>query len=100
MIVQLYDDLENVWPSPVVRLNRAVAVGMADSPEAGLAVLEDLEDDPALRSYHYLPSTRADLLRRMGRREEAAEAYRRALVLVGNDVERRFLQRRLAEVTV
>jgi RNA polymerase sigma-70 factor (ECF subfamily) len=100
MIVQLYDDLENVWPSPVVRLNRAVAVGMADSPEAGLAVLEDLEDDPALRSYHYLPSTRADLLRRMGRREEAAEAYRRALVLVGNDVERRFLQRRLAEVTI
>jgi RNA polymerase sigma-70 factor (ECF subfamily) len=100
MIVQLYDDLEIVWPSPVVRLNRAVAVGMADGPEAGLAVVEELEGDPALRRYHYLPATRADLLRRMGRREEAAEAYRRALVLVGNDVERRFLQRRLAEVTL
>ena len=100
MIVQLYDDLEIVWPSPVVRLNRAVAVGMADGPQAGLAVVEELESDPALRRYHYLPATRADLLRRMGRSEEAAEAYRRALVLVGNDVERRFLQRRLAEVTV
>jgi RNA polymerase sigma-70 factor (ECF subfamily) len=100
MIVQLYEDLELIWPSPVVRLNRAVAVGMADGPEAGLVVLEGLESDPAMRAYHYLPSTRADLLRRMGRREEAAEAYRRALFLVGNDVERRFLQRRLAEVTV
>jgi RNA polymerase sigma-70 factor (ECF subfamily) len=98
-IVQLYGALALIWPSPVVRLNRAVAVGMAEGPAAGLAAVDELSDDQTLRQYHYLPSTRADMLRRLGRRDEAAEAYRFALVLVGNDVERRFLQQRLAEVT-
>lgn len=98
-IVQLYDDLDRIWPSPVVRLNRAVAVGMAEGPEQGLAAMEPLAAETSLRGYHYLPAARADLLRRLDRPEEAAQAYREALVLVGNEVERRFLQRRLAETT-
>jgi RNA polymerase sigma-70 factor (ECF subfamily) len=99
LIVRLYDDLLSVWPSPVVQLNRAAAVAMADGPQAGLAVLEQVAGDPALKGYQYLPAARADLLRRLGRDSEAAEQYRQALARVQNDVERRFLQRRLAEVT-
>lgn len=97
-IVGLYDRLGAVWPSPVVELNRAVAVSMALGPEAGLAALADIESTPELRGYHYLPAARADLLRRLGRRDEAADQYRQALISVGNDVERRFLKSRLAEV--
>lgn len=99
LIVQLYDELDLVWPSPVVRLNRAAALAMAEGPEAGLRAVDELADDPALKGYLYLPATRADLLRRVGRDTEAADQYRQALLLVDNEVERRFLQRRLVEVT-
>ena len=84
-------------PSPVVELNRAVAVAMADGPAAGLARVDALEATGALRGYHLLPATRADLLRRLGRNEEAAAAYRWALALTTSDAERRYLERRLAE---
>jgi len=94
----LYERLAEVWPSPVVEVNRAVAVSFADGPEAGLAVLDAVAGDPALRSWHYLPATRADLLRRIGRREEAAADYRRALGMVSDGAERAFLRGRLAEV--
>lgn len=99
LIVQIYDELDLVWPSPVVRLNRAAALAMAEGPEAGLLALDELSGDPALRRYHYLPAARADLLRRLGRDAEAADQYRQALLLVDNEVERRFLQRRLVDVT-
>ncbi|MEV0590344.1 RNA polymerase sigma factor [Nonomuraea cavernae] len=94
-IVALYERLAGFVPSPVVRLNQAVAVGMADGPAAGLALVERLAAE--LPGYHLLPATRADLLRRLGRAEEAATAYREALALAGNDAERLYLQRRLAE---
>lgn len=97
-LVALYDRLLRTWPSPVVALNRAVAVGMAAGPEAGLAALDEIADDPALLGYHYLPAARADLLRRLHRDAEAAAAYRRALATASNRAERAFLQRRLAEV--
>jgi RNA polymerase sigma-70 factor (ECF subfamily) len=86
-----------VSPSPVVQLNRAVAVAMRDGPEAGLAALDAIEAD-ALRGYHPLPAARADLLRRLGRTTEAAAAYRTALKLVGNERERTFLRQRLANL--
>jgi RNA polymerase sigma-70 factor (ECF subfamily) len=98
-IVMLYDALLRAWPSPVVALNRAAAIAMAQGPQTGLAALDEVASVSALRGYHYVPAARADLLRKLGRDAEAAEEYRRALVLVGNDVERRFLQRRLAAVT-
>jgi predicted RNA polymerase sigma factor len=94
-IAALYGVLAEVAPSPVVELNRAVAVAMRDGPEAGLAALDAL-DAAALRGYHPLPAARADLLRRLGRTAEAAAAYRAALELVGNERERAFLHRRLA----
>jgi RNA polymerase sigma-70 factor (ECF subfamily) len=96
-IVALYDQLERYLPSPVVKLNRAVAVAMADGPEAGLALVDELERSGLLDAYHLLPATRADLLRRLGRDEEAAVSYRLALDLASTDAERRFLGRRLAE---
>ncbi|GAA4061450.1 RNA polymerase sigma factor [Streptomyces shaanxiensis] len=96
-IAALYGELARFVPSAVVRLNRAVAVGMAEGTEAGLALVAELEEQGELAGYHLLPATRADLLRRSGRTKEAAEAYRRALELVENDAERRFLERRLAE---
>ncbi|MFD4544944.1 RNA polymerase sigma factor [Streptomyces sp. NPDC058466] len=96
-IAALYGELLRFVPSAVVRLNRAVAVGMAEGPEAGLALVAELEEEGALDAYHLLPATRADLLRRMGRTAEAAEAYARALELVENDAERHFLEKRLAE---
>ena len=96
-IAALYGELRRFVPSAVVELNRAVAVGMAEGPEAGLALLAELERAGDLAGYHLLPATRADLLRRMGRTGEAAKAYARALELVENDAERRFLEKRLAE---
>jgi RNA polymerase sigma-70 factor (ECF subfamily) len=96
-ILSLYDVLERVQPSPIVSLNRAVAVAMVQGPRAGLAIIDVLEGD--LAEYHLLHSARADLLRRLGSNAEAADAYRRALDLAGNDSERRFLERRLREVT-
>jgi RNA polymerase sigma-70 factor (ECF subfamily) len=96
-IAALYGELGRMTPSPVVALNRAVAVAMADGPEAGLELVDELEASGALRGYHLLPATRADLLRRLGRRSEAGAEYRRALDLVGADAERRYLERRLAE---
>jgi RNA polymerase sigma-70 factor, ECF subfamily len=97
-VVALYDLLADVAPSPVVALNRAVAVAMRDGPAAGLELLDTLAADERLRGYHLLPAARADLLRRLGRRAEAAAAYREALTLVGNEPERAYLTRRLAEV--
>ncbi|MFE9598203.1 RNA polymerase sigma factor [Streptomyces hokutonensis] len=96
-IAALYGELQRFVPSAVVRLNRAVAVGMAQHPDAGLELVAELERSGELADYHLLPATRADLLRRSGRTAEAAEAYGRALELVENDAERRFLERRLAE---
>jgi len=97
-IAALYGVLLRLNPSPVVELNRAVAVAQAEGPEEGLRLLDDLEERGALASYHLLPAARAALLKKLGRFEEAAEAYRRALSLVANEPERRFLERRLAEV--
>jgi RNA polymerase sigma-70 factor, ECF subfamily len=98
-ISALYGLLAEVMPSPVVALNRAVAIAMARGPEAGLEVIDALEASGELAGYHLLPATRADLLRRLGRSREAADAYRRALELAGSDAERRFLSRRLVEVS-
>jgi RNA polymerase sigma-70 factor (ECF subfamily) len=97
-IAALYAELERRSPSPVVALNRAVAVAMADSLEAGLARIEAIAASGALDGYPYLHAARADLLRRLGRYEAARAAYARALGLTANAAERRFLRRRLAEV--
>jgi RNA polymerase sigma-70 factor (ECF subfamily) len=98
-VLGLYDLLLGVWPSPVVALNRAVAVAMVEGPAAGLAALDMVADDPHLATYPYLAATRADLLRRLGRTRDAAQAYRTALSLAANAAERDFLTRRLAQVT-
>jgi RNA polymerase sigma-70 factor (ECF subfamily) len=97
-IARLYQYLADMTGSPVVELNRAVAVAMADGPAAGLALLRRLEADGALTGYYLLPATRADFLRRLGRLEEAARAYEEAAALAGTGPERRFLNARLAEV--
>jgi RNA polymerase sigma-70 factor (ECF subfamily) len=99
-IAGLYDVLLRDNPSPVIEVNRAVAVGMGRSLEEGLALLDDLEKRGELAEFHLLPAARADLLRRLGRAAEAADAYRRALGLATNDVERRFLRRMLAQLEV
>jgi RNA polymerase sigma-70 factor (ECF subfamily) len=91
-ILVLYDALLRVWPAPVVALNRAVVVAEVDGAEAALAALEAIE---GLDSYRYLWSTRAELLRRLGRHEEAGDAYREALRLTENATERAFIERRL-----
>ena len=98
-IASLYSLLLHLNPSPVVELNFAVAVAMADGAAAGLRLVERLADSNALPGYHLLPATQADLLRRLGRNEESASAYRAALRIVGNDADRRFLEQRLAEVS-
>jgi RNA polymerase sigma-70 factor, ECF subfamily len=97
-IAKLYEVLERRQPSPVVSLNRAVAVAMADGPAAGLAIVGQIASGGELEKYHLLHATRADLLRRMGARAEAAASYKRALELVSNESERRFLEQRLREV--
>ena len=97
-ILAIYRALLDAVDSPVVALNAAVALAMVDGPEAGLAAIDRLADEGGLDGYHLLHSARADLLRRLDRPTEAAAAYRRALALVGTSPERRFLERRLAEV--
>jgi RNA polymerase sigma-70 factor (ECF subfamily) len=96
-IVGLYDQLVTVVPSPVVALNRAVAVAMAEGPPAGLRLVDALASAGGLAGYHLLPATRADLLRRMGRATEAAAAYRQAIDMTANEAERRYLARRVQQ---
>lgn len=98
-IAALYGALATMRPSPVVELNRAVAVAMADGPEVGLRLLEDPGLAEALERYHPFHAARADLLRRLDRDREAAAAYARALELATNPAERAFLERRLAAVS-
>ncbi len=97
-IAALYEALGALSPSPVVELNRAVAVGMAFGPEVGLALLERIAGDPALRDYHLVPSVRADFLARLGLTAEAATEFRRAAELTENDAERTLLHRRAADL--
>jgi RNA polymerase sigma-70 factor (ECF subfamily) len=97
-ILALYSLLERLQPSPIVSLNRAVAVAMVEGPRQGLALLDALAQEGDLDNYHLFHSARADLLRRAGSPAEAAPAYRRALGLVTAESERRFLERRLSEV--
>jgi RNA polymerase sigma-70 factor (ECF subfamily) len=97
-IAALYDALLRMHTSPVIEVNRAVAVAMARSVEEGLALLDELERREELEEFHLLPAARANLLRRLERMGEAANAYRRALSLATNDIERRFLRRRLTEL--
>jgi RNA polymerase sigma-70 factor (ECF subfamily) len=97
-IAALYRILGDMQPSPVVELNRAVAIAMADGPETGLAIVDRIAADGQLDDYPYLHSTRADLLRRLGRRSDAAVAYRRALELTANEPERAFLEGRITEL--
>jgi RNA polymerase sigma-70 factor, ECF subfamily len=98
-IASLYDLLASVRPSPVIELNRAVAVAMAEGPEAGLELLDQSDLGDQLAGYHLFWSARADLLRRAGQANQATKAYKRALELATNPVERRFLERRLAEIS-
>ena len=98
-IAALYDRLFDMAPSAVIALNRAVAVSMSEGPEAGLALIDRIAPEGELRGYHLLPAARGDMLRRLGRRTEAAEAYRQAHDLAGTDAERRYLERRLLEAT-
>ncbi|MGN6605582.1 MAG: RNA polymerase sigma factor, partial [Jatrophihabitans sp.] len=98
-IVGLYDVLVTVWPLPVVALNRAIAVGFAEGPAAGLAALDRLAAEPQLSTYPYLPAARADRLDRLGRRDDARLAYEEALLLTENAVERSFLASRLAALS-
>jgi RNA polymerase sigma-70 factor (ECF subfamily) len=95
-IVRLYDQLERLTPSPIISLNRAVAIAMTEGPEAALVLIDSLSGE--LEDYHLLHAARADLLRRLGSAAEAAKSYEQALMLVTNESERRFLERRLREV--
>jgi len=98
-LLRLYDELLKAWPTPVVALNRAVVHAMVGGPQAGLADIDRIERDGRLTGYRYLPAARADLLRRLGRYQDAARAYRSALDLTTGDAERAFLARRIAEVS-
>jgi len=99
-IAALYGLLARIQPSPVIELNRAVAVAMADGPERGLRLIDELATRGGLEGYHLLPAARADLCRRLGRFAEAAADYRAALALATSEPERRFLAHRLAESEV
>ena len=96
-IADLYGELAAIVPSPIIELNRAVAVGMAEGPQAGLAIVDRLADEPALRGYHLLPSVRGDLLQKLARYGEARAAFEAAVALAGNQRERDLLMRRAAE---
>ena len=96
-IAELYAQLAALVPSPVIALNRAVAVGMAEGPQAGLAIVEELIDEPALKSYHLLPCVRGDLLHRLGRYREAQAAFEAAAALAGNTREQGLMRRRARE---
>jgi len=98
-LLRLYDVLLRAWPTPVVALNRAVVLAMVDGTEAALAEIGAIEADGRLAGYRYLPAAKADLLRRLGRLDDAARAYRSALDLTAGDAERAFLARRIAEVS-
>jgi RNA polymerase sigma factor (sigma-70 family) len=98
-IAALYAELARVAPSPIVELNRAVAVGIADGPQAGLAVVDAIASDPALQSYHLLPAVRGDLLERLGRRADARAEFARAASLARNAKERDLLQKRAEELS-
>src|SRR5204862_415879 len=98
VLAALYGELARMLPSPVVELNRAVAIAMSEGLETGLALADELDASGRLPHYALLPATRADLLRRLGRTADAASAYREALTLAGTDAERRYLEKRLAEV--
>jgi len=95
-IASLYGTLANVTPSPVVELNRAVAVSMASGPAAGLALIDAIAGVPAMKAYHLLPSVRGDLLQKLGRLEEARAEFERAAGLTRNDRERKLLRDRAA----
>ncbi|WP_323740599.1 DUF6596 domain-containing protein, partial [Mumia zhuanghuii] len=97
-LLRLYDRLLEVWPTSVVRLNRAVAVSYVHGASAALAEVDAVADDPSLREYPYLPAVRARLLADLGRTEEAAAAYRRAVAVAGDDDQRRFLKERLEDL--
>jgi RNA polymerase sigma factor (sigma-70 family) len=97
-IASLYAELAQVAPSPVIELNRAVAVGMAEGPGAGLAIVDRLREEPALRRYQWLPSVRGDLLAKLGRKEEARAEFLQAAELAGNGRERTMLLARAAEM--
>jgi RNA polymerase sigma-70 factor (ECF subfamily) len=97
-IIQLYELLEQSQPSPVVSLNKAVAIAMSDGPERGLALIDRIAAQGDLKDYHLLHAARADMLRRLKRTTEAAQSYNRALELATNEPERRFLQKRLREL--
>ena len=93
----LYDAVAQLAPSPIVELNRAVAVGMAFGPDAGLDLVDALVGEPSLKSYHLLPAVRGDLLRKLGRAQEARAEFERAASLTENLAERKLLTRRAAE---
>lgn len=97
-ILRLYDILELIQPSPIVSLNRAVALSMVSGPQAALSVVDDIAHEGALENYHLLHAARGDFLRRMGDSQRALASYQRALSLATNDSERRFLERRLTEL--
>ena len=97
-VARLYGELLQISPSPIVELNRAIAIGMADGPEHGLRALERV-DATALAGYPFLPASRADMQRRLGRFPEAADSYQEAIRLATNEADKRFLERRLAEVS-
>jgi RNA polymerase sigma-70 factor (ECF subfamily) len=97
-IVGLYDLLLNAWPSPVVALNRAVALSFAEGPAAGLVALEALSTEPQLSTYPYLAAARGDCLERLGRFSEARDAFEEAAMLTENLVERDFLRSRVAQL--
>jgi predicted RNA polymerase sigma factor len=98
-MIRLYDTLRRRSPSPIVDLNRAVAVSMAFGPEAGLEIVDELRTDAALRNYHLLPSVRGDFLKKLGRRDEARAEFERAAAMTRNERERAMLLERAAECT-
>ncbi|HEY6145183.1 MAG TPA: RNA polymerase subunit sigma-24, partial [Solirubrobacterales bacterium] len=97
-IAALYEALAQIQPSPIVELNRAVAIAMAFGPEAGLELLAQIEDEPELADYHLLPSVRGDLLEKLGRHEEAASEFKKAAALTRNEQEKELLLSRAARL--